>query len=84
MSGNPQFKEELGAAEVDLSGNLKVNIAVTNFGIPSHDYISANFAGATTDVYTFKSGGSGGTTVATVTITYTDSTKAVISTVART
>jgi hypothetical protein len=46
MSGNPQFKEELGAAEVDLSGTLKVNLAVT--------------------------------------ITYTDSTKAVISTVART
>jgi hypothetical protein len=48
------------------------------------DFISANYAGATTDVYTYKSGGSGGTTVATVTITYTDSTKGTISTVAKT
>lgn len=48
------------------------------------DYISTNYAGATTDVYTYKSGGSGGTTVATVTITYSDSTKAVISSVAKT
>lgn len=48
------------------------------------DFISANYAGATTDVYTYKSGGSGGTTVATITITYTDSTKGTISTVART
>lgn len=48
------------------------------------DYISANYAGSTTDVYTYKSGGSGGSTVATVTITYTDSTKGTISSVAKT
>jgi hypothetical protein len=48
------------------------------------DYIAANYSGATTDVYTYKTGGSGGTTVATVTITYTDSTKAIISSVAKT
>lgn len=48
------------------------------------DYISANYAGATSDVYTYKSGGSGGTTVATVTVVWTDATKAVLSTVTRT
>jgi hypothetical protein len=47
----------------------------------SFDYISANYAGATTDVWTYKTGGSGGTTVATVTITYVDSSKAQISTI---
>lgn len=49
----------------------------------SYDFISQAQA-STTDTWTFKTGGSGGTTVATITITYTDSTKAVISTVART
>lgn len=50
----------------------------------AYDYISANYAGATSDVYTYKSGGSGGTTVATVTVVWTDATKAVLSTVTRT
>ncbi len=48
-----------------------------------YDYISLATA-STTDTWTYKSGGSGGTTVATVTITYTDSTKATISNVAKT
>lgn len=49
----------------------------------TYDYISLAQA-STTDTWTYKSGGSGGTTVATVTITYTDSTKATISNVAKT
>ena len=48
------------------------------------DYISANYAGATSDVYTYKTGGSSGTTVATITVVWTDSTKTVLSTVTRT
>lgn len=47
------------------------------------DYLTLTPA-STTDTYVLKSGGSGGTTVCTITITYTDSTKATISTVART
>lgn len=47
------------------------------------DYISYTSA-STTDTYVYKTGGSGGTTVATVTVTWTDSTKTVLSTVART
>lgn len=50
----------------------------------SFDYISAAYPNATTETYTFKSGGSGGTTVATVTVVYTDSTKASLSTVTKT
>lgn len=45
----------------------------------NYDYGSYT-SGATTDTYVFKTGGSGGTTVATLTITYTDSTKVQIST----
>ena len=52
-------------------------------GLPLWDYMSLA-TGATTETYTFKLGGSGGTTVATLTVTYTDSTKETISTVERT
>lgn len=48
------------------------------------DYISAAYPDADTEVYTYKEGGSGGTTVATVTVNYTDSTKALIANVTRT
>jgi hypothetical protein len=50
----------------------------------AYDYVSVNYATSTQEIYTFKSGGSGGSTEATVTINYTDSTKANISNVART
>lgn len=49
----------------------------------AYDYVSVNYTSATQEIYTFKTGGSGGTTVATVTINYTDSTKANISNVER-
>lgn len=48
------------------------------------DYLVVTYPTATTELYTFKTGGSGGTTVNAVTITYTDSTKASISTVVKT
>ena len=47
----------------------------------SFDSITANYGGATTNVYTYKQGL---TTVATLTVTYTDTTKAVFSSVVRT
>lgn len=50
--------------------------------IPTFDYC-AQVQASTTDTWTFKTGGAGGTTVATVVITYTDATKAVISNVAQ-
>lgn len=67
------------------SKRLKVDaLASTSLiGLSAYDYVSLATA-STTDTYTFKTGGSGGTTVATITITYTDSTKATISNVART
>jgi hypothetical protein len=45
------------------------------------DFISYTDGGAT-ETYVYKTGGSGGTTVKTVTVTYTDTTKAVLSTIA--
>ena len=49
----------------------------------AHDYISYT-SGATTDTYVYKIGGSGGTTVATVVLTYTGTDKATLADVVRT
>lgn len=63
------------------SVNNVVDVQVENgFSIPNCDYMSLT-EDTTTDTYVFKEGGSGGTTVATIVITYTDSTKETISTV---
>ena len=48
------------------------------------DYIGANYAGATADVYTYKTGGVAGTTVAVITVNWTDATKSVLVSVIRT
>lgn len=55
----------------------------SGFSMAGYDYVTFTPA-STTDTYVFKTGGSGGTTVNTITITYTDSTKTVLSTVAKT
>ena len=49
-----------------------------NFIDFAYDYTVLTNPNSTTDLWTFKTGGSGGTTVATVTIVYTDTTKCVI------
>lgn len=47
------------------------------------DYIGYT-SGATTDTYVYKTGGAGGTAVKTITVSFTDATKAVLSSVAAT
>lgn len=49
-----------------------------------YDYVSVAYPNATTETYTFKTGGSSGTTVRVITVTYTDSTKENLSSAART
>ena len=49
-----------------------------------YDYIAATYPLATQEVYTYKTGGASGTTTRVVTVTYTDSTKATLSSVQRT
>jgi hypothetical protein len=49
----------------------------------SYDYI-AYTSGTTTDTYVYKTGGVSGTTTATITVTWTDSNKTTLSSVART
>lgn len=49
-----------------------------------YDYIAATYPDSVTEVYTFKSGGSDGTTVAVITIVYTTADKDILSTVTKT
>lgn len=47
----------------------------------SYDYIDAQQTSPTVDTFVYKLGGSGGTTVQTIVVTYTDSTKTDIDTI---
>jgi len=54
------------------------NVAVRNLpglNIPQHDYISVSYVGSTNNIntVTYKEGGASGTTVATLTFSYTTS-----------
>jgi len=62
---------------------VKMTQPASGFGLPSYDAISLA-RGTTTDTFTYYVGGLTGTLVATVTITYTDSTKATMSSVVKT
>jgi hypothetical protein len=49
----------------------------------AYDYVAVTYPNSVTEIYTFKSGGAGGTTVGVVTVTYTDDTKESLLTVVR-
>lgn len=49
----------------------------------AHDYVAVTYPTTTTEVFTYKLGGVSGTTVAVMTITYTDVSKCDISTIVR-
>jgi len=66
-----------------VNSTITGSIEVAGLIPESYDYVSLTQA-TLTDVWTFYTGGSGGTLVATVTITYTDSGKETISNIART
>jgi hypothetical protein len=88
MSVDDHGLEAIRKSAVDPAGT-KVNYALQVKSLGqlvnvAYDYISLNLFSATTEIYTYKSGGSGGTTVATVTVIYTSSAKTDISSVALT
>lgn len=56
---------------------------IAGLNIPAHDYIAATYPTTSSEVYTYKTGGASGTTVATVTIVYTDATKNVLTSVTK-
>lgn len=66
------------------NGAINVNAVVAGQLINvDYDYVAATYPDATTEIYTFKAGGSDGTTVATITVVYTDASKANLSTVTK-
>jgi hypothetical protein len=70
--------------EVNDSGSTEVAQRVKVTGLGSllegvkYDFIAATYPSTTQEVYTYKTGGSGGTTVAVITVNYTTSTKDVL------
>jgi hypothetical protein len=66
--------------EISADGVMSVSNSMVS-GV--YDYIGMTYQ-TTTDTIVYKSGGASGTTVATVTITYQDASKAVVTSVAKT
>lgn len=65
------------------TASSKVQVFTSGFAVPKYDYLAVTYPIATQEVYVFKLGGSGGTTVATITLNYTDATKASLSSAER-
>jgi hypothetical protein len=67
----------------DTSGNQKI-VNVASFIPAVFDYVSADRSASASNVWTYKTGGAGGPTVKTVTVTYSDTSKSYISSIAAT
>ena len=66
------------------AGNSLPAVRVLDIGSSvEYDYIGVTYPTTSSEVYTYKTGGSGGTTVQTLTVVYTDSTKAVLTSVTK-
>lgn len=65
------------ASYVDLESDKSIPVTVKNSLTPNvdFDYIDIQQTSATVETYVYKQGGVSGTTVQTITVTYTDSTK---------
>jgi len=61
-----------------------LSVELPGFKLPDYDYIAATYPNSTTEVYTYKSGGSSGTIVGTVTVTYSNSSKETLTSVEKT
>ena len=92
MGFNPGLTSQnisIGSVQVENVAGSVINPAteetlqsVAGFDIPKYDYIGITY-NATTDVYVFKTGGSGGTTVGTLTLAYSDATKVQLNSVTK-
>ena len=73
------------ATEEKQDSQINVLQSIAGFNIPQNDYISRAWtAGTFTEVWTFKTGGSGGTTVGIITIIYDDADQSNIVSVTKT
>ncbi len=62
----------------------RVQIMTAGLSLPYYDFVAVTYPLTTQEVYTFKTGGSGGDTVAVVTLNYSDATKANLTDVTKT
>lgn len=67
---------------VNTDGSLEVR-SLNSLVPEPYDYIGASYPDPETEIYVYKTGGAGGTTVATVTVVYVDSTKERLSSATR-
>lgn len=88
---NASFDEDFGVLSSVIlthdptSGTLARAYPANALNLKPYDYVSMALSnGDATETYTFKSGGSSGTTTNTVVIVYTDSTRSVLSSVTKT
>jgi len=73
------------AASVTKADGSQVQVMTSGFAVQDYDYVGVAYPTTSQEVYTFKTGGSGGTTVATITLNYSDPvTKAILTSAART
>lgn len=75
MSSKLDFAQVIKASYDETAGGLKTTSIGGALVTEVFDYISATYPLATQEVYVYKTGGSGGTTVATITVNYVDATK---------
>ena len=79
------IRDENTGVTLQVNDDGSINVYTLNSIVPdAYDYVEVAYPTATSEVYTFKTGGAGGTTVATITLVYTDATQANLSTVTKT
>jgi hypothetical protein len=77
-AGNAITSRAAGAARaqdmaiVDGSGNQITSFPIAGLAIPTHDYVSLSYTSGNLTGVVYKTGGSGGTTVATLTLAYSN------------
>ena len=82
---DPELWEDVGTGAGGVPVPVSVETFLSGLEIPAYNYASmALSVGDTTETYTFKTGGVGGTTVATVVVVYTDNTRDIFSSVTKT
>ncbi len=82
---SPPFENAQGdPTRIQLTdGKLPIDSGIGVMVQEDYDYIGASYPDTTTDVFTYKTGGASGTTVAVITITYIDSSKESVSSISK-
>lgn len=60
------------AASITKSDSSQVQVVTSGFALQDYDYVGIDYPTTSQEVYTFKTGGSGGTTVGVITLDYSD------------